>query len=66
MNLQKLKEKISEKRMSVIALSNAISIDKSTLYRKLDGDSKFSIDEAKNIANILELSSKELHEIFFD
>lgn len=65
-NVDKLKGKIVENRMSVDELAKKLEIHTSTLYRKLskNGD-ELTIREIDIIANELNLSLKEINEIFF-
>lgn len=64
MNIQKLKGKMVEKGMNVETLAAKISIDRSTLYRKLDAGEKFTIGEAQRIKAVLDLTSDEASDIF--
>lgn len=65
-NVYKLKGKIVEKRMSIEELSEKMGMNKSTFYRRLnEGGVNITIEEADLIAQILNLSSKEVDEIFF-
>ncbi|MCI6609825.1 MAG: helix-turn-helix transcriptional regulator [Ezakiella sp.] len=56
---------MAEKEISVSELATMINVNQATLYRRLDDGEKFSIKEAKEIAKVLELTAKELNEIFF-
>ena len=65
-NVNKLKGKIVERQTSVEELSEAIGIDKSTFYRKLQsGGDPFTIGEADQVARLLELTKEEATAIFF-
>ena len=65
-NIDKLRGKIVEKRLSVEALSDKLGINQSTLYRRLNGGgATFTIEEADKIATLLELTADELNQIFF-
>ena len=64
MKLNKLKAKIVEKGMNVEALADAIGIDRSSLYRKLNKFEKITIGEAMKIKEVLELSDAEATDIF--
>lgn len=65
MNIFKLKGKITEKGMNVEKLAEAIGIDRSGLYRRLNNFEKFTIGEVKHIKEVLELTNEEATEIFF-
>lgn len=64
---EKLLEAIKQKGYSVADVAAALKIDKSTLYRKINGDvrSGLSIKEANSIKEFLQLSTTEADAIFF-
>ncbi|MBK6089671.1 helix-turn-helix domain-containing protein [Ruminococcus difficilis] len=65
-NVDKLKGKIKEKRLTPEKLADAIGIDKSTMYRKLNnGGDEFTIGQADKIAKVLSLDAGEAQAIFF-
>lgn len=65
-NTDKLRGKIVERRMTVGDVADKIGVDRSTLYRRLNGFSgSFTIDEADKIATVLDLTPDELNRIFF-
>lgn len=64
MNIAKLKGKIVEKEMNVAALAQAIGVDRSSLYRKLNNAEKITIGEAIKMKAVLELTNAEAYEIF--
>ena len=64
MKLNKLKARIIEKGMNVEALADAIGIERSTLYRKLNKFEKITIGEAVKIKDVLELTDAEATDIF--
>ena len=65
-NVDKLKGKIVERRMNVEDVAQAVGIDKSTFYRRLNGGGgAFTIEEADKIATLLSLNPDELNQIFF-
>ena len=64
-NVDKLRGKIVEKRMSVEKVAEAIGLDVSTLYRKLKYSDKLTIGEASKISKVLELTAAEVNDIFF-
>ena len=66
-NVNKLKGKIIERGMNVGTLAKDLKIDKSTLYRKLnDKGETFTIKEANEILEVLELTIEEANAIFFN
>lgn len=65
-NVDKLKGKMVERRMSVEDVAVAIGLNVSTLYRRLNnGGNTFTIEEADKIAKLLDLTADELNKIFF-
>lgn len=66
MNTRLIREKIKEKGLSIEELANRMSIDRSTLYRKLQDDGEtFKVSEMKRLISTLELTSDEVNRIFF-
>lgn len=64
-NMNLLKGKLKERGMTHKELAGKLSMDASTLYRKLDSDGlKFTVGEMHDIASILKLSAKECKSIF--
>ncbi|MCO8296470.1 hypothetical protein [Tetragenococcus halophilus] len=41
-------------------------ISKSTIYKKLRGDTEFTAGEIKTISEIMNFSEKEMYDIFFE
>ena len=64
MNVNKLKAKIVEMGMNVESLAEAIGIDRSSLYRKLNKSEKITIGEAQKMKDALAMSDDEAYEIF--
>lgn len=64
MNINKLKGKIVENGMNVEQLADAIGIDRSSLYRKLNNAEKITIGEAVKMKETLCMSDAEACEIF--
>ncbi len=65
-NVDKLKGKIVERRLSVEDVAASIGLNVSTLYRRLNsGGGAFTIEEADKIATLLDLNADELNKIFF-
>lgn len=64
-NYLKLKAKITEKGYTIELLAQAIGMNRATLYRKINRMETFTIKEAYMIAIALDLTERELNEIFF-
>jgi plasmid maintenance system antidote protein VapI len=64
MKLNKLKAKIIENGMNVEALADAISMERSTLYRKLNKFEKITIGEAVKMKDALGMTDAEATDIF--
>jgi len=66
-NIQLLKGKIVEKKLTQKKLAEQINISRASFYRKIktEGDA-FSIGEALKIAKILSLTRDEASSIFFN
>lgn len=63
-NIRKLKGKIVEKGFNQSKLAKEIGVNRSTMHRKINsGD--FTVEEANNIRNTLQLTEEELMNIFF-
>lgn len=65
MNGNLLKAKIVEKGLSVTELAGRISMDRSSLYRKLSNSQKMTIGEVVRIKEALEMTNEEASNIFF-
>lgn len=65
MNVPMLKKKITEKGYNVETLAEKIGIDRSTMYRKLNGDISTTVKEAVRIRDALGLTNDEAKSIFF-
>lgn len=64
--ISSLKARISEKGTSIKVLAKEIGLDQSTFYRKMRADGMtFTVKEVTEIAKVLDLSGKELSDIFF-
>lgn len=65
-NIMKLKGKIVENGMNISSLADEMGIDRATLYRRMNRDGEtFTIKEANQICEILNLSKEEAMAIFF-
>jgi DNA-binding Xre family transcriptional regulator len=66
MNVLKLKGRMVERGMNVERLAEKISIDRATLYRKLNKSENITVGEAQRIKDALELTREEASVIFFE
>ena len=64
MKINKLKAKLVEKGLNVEALADAIGIDRSSLYRKLNNFEKITIGEAMKMKDALGMTEAEAIDIF--
>lgn len=64
MNVKKLKAKMVERGLTVEKLGEKISIDRSSMYRRLATPEKITIGEALRMADALELTDEEACAIF--
>ena len=65
-NVDKLRGKIVECRMTIEDLAKEVGVDRATLYRRINGGGgAFTIEEADKIAKALLLDADELNKIFF-
>lgn len=65
MDLKKLHGKIGESGIKKKEIAKRLGITPQALNNKLDGDSKFSVDEARKLCQILQIGLyKEQCEIF--
>jgi len=64
-DIDKLRGKIVEKRMSVSDVARKMGVDKATLYRRFSDAQSLTIGEATKIAEILCLTNAEAVSIFF-
>lgn len=64
-NMDRLKEKMSERNISHEELAQKLGIDVSTLYRKLKSDGMtFTVGQLHIIVDVLELSDDDAASIF--
>lgn len=63
---KKIKSKLILLGKSVLWLANKLSISKASLYNKLNGKTRFTLDEVRIITDVLELTDEEVIDIFFD
>lgn len=65
-NVNKLKGKIVERGLNVERVAKSLKMNKSTLYRRLEDGSQFTVGEVQALCNVLALTPKEAMEIFFN
>ena len=66
-NVNKLRGKIVERGLNIEGLANMLDMNKSTLYRHINGGGdNLSIREAKAISSALGLDHDEVMDIFFN
>lgn len=66
-NIDELKRKMSEREISKEAMANALGINPSTFYRKLQtAGENFTVGQMHRIAEILNLSREEVSLIFLE
>ena len=65
-NIELLKQEMTDKNFNISKLSKESKIDKSVLSRIINGESKTcTVETAQNISEALDLSSKKRVSIFF-
>lgn len=66
-NVERLRDEMKKKSITPDAAAEAIGIDVSTYYRRMNRrGSKFTVEEVSKLSNLLKLSSKAMQEIFFE
>lgn len=66
MNIDKLKGKLVEKRKTYEDCSKHLSITITSFSNKMNGRSKFYVDEINKLSNFLKLSNQEKIDIFLN
>ncbi len=66
MNADKLKGKLVEKKKSYAQCAEALGITLTTFNNKINGLSKFYIDEVRELSSFLKLSNNEKIDIFLN
>lgn len=61
-----LKAHMALKGKSISEIINLLKISKSTMYRKLNGESEFTRKEILLLINFLDISNEEAMNIFFE
>ncbi len=60
-----LRAELVRRELSVEDVAKQMGIDKTSLYRKLKGDSEFLRIEIEKLVNILQLNGEDVLRIFF-
>ncbi len=60
-----LKAKLAQNEMNVSTLASKIGVDTGTLYRKMAGETSFSVGDIESIRDVLELEDRDIISIFF-
>lgn len=66
MNRELLKEEMDKQNLSMADLARLAEVDRSTIYRILNGDQKCTVKVAAKITNGMKLKPKLATQIFFD
>ena len=62
-----IRRKMRQKKLTVHQVAESLAMNPSTFYRKLSrGGATFSLDQAQSLARILNLTSQEARDIFFE
>lgn len=65
-DVDKLRGKITERRMNAGTVAEAVGINKATFYRRINsGGGSFTVDEAYKVSRLLGLTLEEVNQIFF-
>ncbi|WP_277287672.1 XRE family transcriptional regulator [Veillonella montpellierensis] len=65
MDIDELKRLIFNRGFNIVSFSDAVGIDRSTLYRRLaDSGSTFTIEEIKRIKEVLNINDEKATQIF--
>ena len=65
MNIDDLNAEIARRRLSVPQLAEKIGMSKKTLYSRMRGETSFSQKEISSISAVLNLTEKQILDIFF-
>lgn len=66
MNLDKLKGKLKEKRLSYQKVAEILGVSTTTVSSKMNGETRFYLEEIRTLSEYLELSDEEKVKIFFN
>ena len=66
-NVDRLREAMNDRSVTLEAAANALGIDRATFYRRLNKQgTKFTVEEVGKLSELLNLSPATMQEIFFD
>ena len=66
-NIQRLKDTMQEKRITVEQAAQVLNMHPTTLYRRIDKDgARFTVTEVGKLADLLSLDDEALLGIFFE
>lgn len=66
-NINRLREAMNQKSVSLEDAAKAIGIDRATFYRRIEkAGTKFTVEEVDKLANLLDMDSATMQDIFFD
>lgn len=63
--VNKLKGKVAEQGMTMTAFAKEIDLDYSSLYRRLEGQTSFTVADVEKITRVLHLENEDIINIFF-
>lgn len=63
-NLNKLKGKLTEKELTYIKCAEVLDVTVATFCKKMNGKTKFTVEEANDLSRALGLTNEEKIEIF--
>lgn len=66
MNLDKLKGKLKEKRLSYNKVAEILGVSTTTVSSKMNGETRFYLEEIRVLSDYLGLTDEEKIKIFFD
>ncbi len=64
-NLEKLRARIDNSGMTMVAVAKQTGITRETLYNRLSRKGEFTASEIAALTDVLKLTKKEREEIFF-
>ena len=66
-NVIRLQNALKKRAVSYEEAARAIGVDRSTFYRRVQREgAKFTVEEVERLSVLLNLSSQEMQDIFFD
>lgn len=66
MNIPAFKEELSKRELSIEEVAKMAEVDKTTIYRIINGESKCTVSTAAKIVNALKLKPSVATNIFFE